>query len=280
MTRNKDSPKALALAEKYKGLLTLYTVDHNDPKSMEEAFEDANALYLNGAMSKDESLVYEKILEAALQAKRNGASLNHIIYSSSVECHRDHGVPHWETSRRTEEYLRNLQTTDECSDLTVHFVRFAHCNENLLNYFAPSKSGWMAFPWDVSVRTPTASVKDGARVTCRLFLDPKLMNNGESVDIVTDFASPSDMAAEVSRVQGRKVQAYKGPWILLHVVNHLFWEPKTIVIMGKFLETNDLSNGFVSEPDKIRVLLKDEINNGEPLESVAAFCERSFSKFE
>ena len=219
--------------------------------------------------------MYVSILEAAMKAKAQGANLRHIIYSSSSECQRrDHMVPHWETSWHTEQHLKQLS---EDQDVNIHFVRYAHCNENLLAFYAPSKSGWMAFPWDVSVSVHTASVQDGARVVCKLFLDPKIMPNGDSIDIVTDFASPEEMAKAVSKVQGRQVQAFKGPWILLNVVSRLVFEPNSIVRMGEYIEQN-WSRDFLQDTNKIHELLKDEVEKGEPLESLSSFCERCFTK--
>jgi hypothetical protein len=131
-------------------------------------------------------------------------------------------------------------------------------------------------PWDPSVPVHTASVKDGARVACKLFLDPSLLPHGHKLDVVTDFCSPHNMAAAVSLASGgTTVEAYKGPWILLNVFSRLAYDVESITTMGKFFETH-WTKDIVPEPDKIREVLRDEIAAGEPLETVEAFCQRHF----
>ena len=98
----------------------------------------------------------------------------------------------------------------------------------------------MAFPWDPSVPVHTASVRDGARVVGKLFQDPTLLPSGATLDVVTDFSSPNDMAQAITMAGSNtlQIQAYKGPWIFLKVIRWLAYEPNSIVIMGNFIETN------------------------------------------
>jgi len=276
LTRNKHSQKARHLLEGLvnQDLLELYNVDYDDASSFTQAFDGADALLLNVIMSKKESQQYRNMLAAALEAK----TIQHIIYSSSTECQLDHGIPHWETSWKTEQYLDTLSS--DHPQLTYHVLRYAHCNDNLLTFYKPASDGTMYVPWDPSVKVHTASVRDGARVACKLFLNPTLLPHGHRLDVVTDFCSPHDMAACVSRAKGgATVTAYKGPWILLNVISRLAYEPGSITTMGKFLETH-WTKDIVPEPNKIREVLKDEIDAGEPLESVEAFCQRHFGSAE
>lgn len=67
----------------------------------------------------------------------------------------------------------------------------------MLTFYRPDGDGWMPFPWDPSVRVHTASVRDGARAACKLFLDPSSLPPGGMIDVTTDFRSPDEMAAEV-----------------------------------------------------------------------------------
>jgi hypothetical protein len=215
LTRNKNSQKAKRLLEglQNKDLLKLYDVDYDDASSFTQAFESADALLLNVIMSKEESQQYRNILTAALAAK----TIRHVIYSSNTECQLDHGIPHWETSWKTEQYLEKLASYHP--ELTYHVLRYAHCNDNLLSFYRPGLNDTTIYvPWDPSVPVHTASVKDGARVACKLFLDPSLLPHGHKLDVVTDFCSPHNMAAAVSLASGgTTVEAYKGPWLLLNV---------------------------------------------------------------
>lgn len=273
LTRNKGSTKAQNLLRGKEDFLELYSVDYNDASTLKEAFHNANALFLNVIMSKQESHQYKIMMEVAL----NSGTIRHVIYSSSSECQRNHGVPHWKTSWDTERKLQQmLRKQQQNHPITVHILRYAHCHENILTYYKPSKRGWMAFPWDPSVQVHTASVRDGARVACQLFLNPLRMPSGDIMDITTDVCSPHEMAAAVSRHKGQTVRAYKGPWMLLHMVRHLAYEPRSIAIMGKFIERN-WSRDMVPAADKIRQFLKDEIDSGEPLDSMDRFCRRHFA---
>ena len=96
------------------------------------------------------------------------------------------------------------------------------------------------------------------------------------LDFSPFFHSPKEMADAVSKAKGQQIRAYKGPWILLNVVHYLAFEPKTIKIMGEWLEMNSKKE-MIQNPDKIRDFLKDEIANGETLETVQQFCQRHFA---
>lgn len=80
----------------------------------------------------------------------------------------------------------------------------------------------------------------------------------------------------MSEAEGRTVRAYKGPWIFLNVIGRLAYEPRSIKIMGEFIERH-WTKDIVKDADKIRDFLKDEIEGGEPLESVRDFCRRHFA---
>ena len=268
LTRNKESPKAKDLLKRYENI-ELYNVDYDDASTLEEPFYGANALLVNLIMSKNEPHQYKQMIDAAIKS----STLRHLIYSSSGECQLDHGVPHWETSWGTEQYLNTLQ--QQHKDLTYHILRYFHCNENMITYYKPTNE-FMPFPFDPAVKVYTASVRDGARVACKLFLDPSLLPSGGILDIATEFCSPQEMAEAVSKAMGQPIQAYKGPWILLNIVHHLAFEPKTIKIMGEWLEIHSKKE-MIQNPNKLHDFLKDEIENGDTLETVQQFCQRHFA---
>ncbi|KAL3928664.1 MAG: hypothetical protein SGARI_004970 [Bacillariaceae sp.] len=154
-------------------------------------------------------------------------------------------------------------------------VRYAHCNENMQSFFAPKK-GWMAFPWDPSVEIHTASVRDGARVACKMFCEPDLLDYGEAIDIVSDFMSPNKMAEYITNTTGTTTKAYKGPWIFIKFGHWFGYEASSILTMGKRIETHWKKEGYLTPlKHDITEFLADEIKE-EPLETVEAFVERSF----
>jgi NmrA-like family len=285
LTRDKTSKRAAKLVEKTgPQTLSLVDVDYWSKESLRAALKGADALYINSTMSKDEAKQYEQIIDVAVDE----VGIQHLIYSSTVECQKDHGVPHWETSQHTEMYLQ--QKYQECKGTAkqfgYHLVRFSNCNENMLTYFAP-KNGYMAFPYDPSVGGHTASVKDGARVACRLFAQPNSlpMDGTGIVNVATEYRTANDWAAAVTKAKAgetdcfgkakKPIRAYKGPWIFVKFGHNFGWEPSSILTMGAYLEKY-WSESYISTGTSIHEYLKEEIQAGEPLETIEEFATRHF----
>ncbi len=265
LTRNRSSSSAQNLAEIPN--VTIAETDYSS-ESLKSIFIGVDALYLNYAMVENEAEIESTIIDAALES-----GVQHIIYASTVGCENDHGVPHWTSSYKTEEYLKKCY--NERGDFKYHFSRLAHFNENILpgSYFPP-KNGKITCPTNVDAICATASLRDAARVACKLFSEPSRLPNGSSINVVTEEVSYKQIAAAVSKAKGETIVAERGPWIFTTFGHWFGWEANSILCMAKYLNANKCT-GF--EMDTLRNLLKEEIEAGEPLETIEKFAERHFS---
>lgn len=268
LTRNKFSDGAKRLSKVPN--VTIAATDYSS-ESLMKVFSGVDALYLNYAMVKNEAEVEKTIIDAALES-----GVQHIVYASNVGCEKDHGVPHWISSYKTEEYLKERYSKDDGKDFKYHFMRLAHFNENFTpgSYFPP-KNGKITYPWNADALVATSSLRDAARVACKLFAEPCKLPNGSYIDAITEDMTSTGIAAAISKATGETVTAVKGPWIFTAFGQWFGWEANTILCMAKYIDVNNC-NGF--DLDAMRNFLQEEIEDGEPLETIENFAKRHFSK--
>lgn len=272
LTRRASSNEAINLSKMPN--VTVAETNYSSIESLKNVLKGVDALYLNYAMVENEAEIERSIIDAAIES-----GVKHIIYASTVGCERDHGVPHWKSSFKTEEYLKECHS--RCTekkggdDFKYHFVRLAHFNENILpvSFFAP-KNGYITYPWRTDVRCATSSLRDVARVACKLFTEPLRLDNGSSIDAATEFFTPNDLAKYVSNAKGEAISAAKGPWIFTTFGHWFGWEASTILSMAKYMDINEFVD--VSITDMHDFLQKKEIEI-EPLETIQSFVCRHFS---
>lgn len=270
LTRKESSDGAKCLSEVPN--VTIAATDYSG-KSLMNIFSGVDALYLNYAMVEIEAEVEKTIIDAALES-----GVQHIIYASAVGCQKDHDVPHWVSSCKTEDYLKeryNNNKDEGKDDFKYHFMRLAHFNENFTpgSYFPP-KNGKINFPWNTDSLIATSSLRDVARVACKLFAEPWKLPNGSFIDAITEDVTTADIAAAITKATGETVTAVKGPWIFTTFGHFFGWEANTILCMSKYIDANNLI-GF--DLDAMRNFLQEEIEEGEPLETIEDFAKRHFS---
>jgi len=268
LTRNASSADAIKVSK-----IPYTTVAETDysSKSLKDVLTGVDALYLNYAMVKNEADIESRIIDVALES-----CIQHIIYASTVGCERDHGVPHWTSSYRTEEYLK-LCHEKQGKDFKYHLVRLGHFNENILpGSYMPPKNGTITYPWGANVPVVTSSLRDVARVVCKLFAEPWKLQNGCSIDAITEYVTVSDIAASISKAKGETISAAKGPWIFTTFGHWFGWEANTILCMAKYIDAQRFPLDF--DIDGMRDFLEKEIrDDNEPLETMEKFAFRHFS---
>lgn len=272
LTRNASSNAAInILSNSPKSNVTLAEVEYLSHESLKLALQGADALYLNYAMIENEAEVEKTIIDAAISA-----GVKHIVFASHINCEKDHGVPHWESSRKTNEYLKECllmaQAKQEDTAFRFHLVRLAAFNENVLSHFLP-KGGKMTFPWRQDARFATASLRDVARVACKIIAQPLQLENGASIDVATEFTTSSDWATAISEASGENVAALKGPWIFTTFGHYFGWDASTILTMAEYIDKHELVDDI--DPTVMRDFLQKEIEV-EPLETVENFAKRHF----
>jgi uncharacterized protein YbjT (DUF2867 family) len=262
LTRSASSKEAMEISSNVSVVETNYSTE-----SMNAIFKGVDALYLNYAMVKNEAEVESSIIDAALNA-----GVKHIVYASTISCENDHGVPHWTSSYATEEHLKKCHS-ESANNFLFHFVRLGHFNENMLpgSYFPP-KNGKLTYPWRSDARFPTSSLRDAARVACKLFAEPWKLANGSSIDTVTEYVTTEQIAAGISKAEGKFIKAAKGPWIFTTFGHYFGWEASTILTMAEYIDANELLD---MNFDTMLNLLKEEIDV-EPLETIEKFTKRHF----
>lgn len=275
LTRNASSDAAVNLSQSTPNLTVVETV-YSSRESLENALRDVDALFLNYALVQNEAEIEKIIIDAAIDS-----GVKHIVYSTTAACEKDHGVPHWESSRKTNEYLRECLAakrkegcTDE--DFRFHLLQLAHFNENILpgSYFPP-KNGAIAYPWRSDAQFATCSLRDAARVACKLFADPALLANGASICAVTEFVTVEEIAAAVSEARGERIRPAKGPWIFTTFGHWFGWEASSILTMAEYIDKYE----FMDDVSTVEMgeFLKEETKT-EPLETMTKFALRNFAQ--
>lgn len=275
LTRNASSSDVAASLSQSTPNLTVVETVYSSKKSLENALRDVDALFLNYAIVQNEAEIEKLIIDVAIES-----GVKHIIYASTCETKDQHGVPHWESSRKTNEYLRECLAAKQKEgwtneDFCFHLLQLPHFNENILpgSYFPP-KNGAITYPWRSNAQFATCSLRDAARVACKLFADPTLLANGASIGAITEFVTVEKIASAVSEACGETIRPAKGPWIFTTFGHWFGWEASSILIMAEYIDkyefTEDMSSVKMSE------FLKEEIKT-EPLETMAKFALRNFA---
>ena len=155
LTRNSTSAKAENLSKLPN--VTVEETDYSSAESLRNALQNSDALYLNYALVENEAEIEKLIIDVAIEV-----GVKHIIYASTAG-KKNQGVPHWTSSRKTDEYLEEClsKAREEGKDFTYHLVQLGHFNENILpgSYFPP-KNGKISYPWRGDVQFATSSLRD------------------------------------------------------------------------------------------------------------------------
>lgn len=271
LTRNASSEKARNIGKLPN--VTVAETDYLSVESLMSVLQNADALYLNYAMVENVADIEKSIIDTAIES-----GVKHIVYASTAG-EKNQGVPHWKSSLMTDEYLEKClsEARKHGKDFTYHLVQLAHFNENILpGSFFPPNNGKITYPWRSDAQFATSSLRDAARVACKLFVEPQKLNNGGTIDAVTELVSVDNIAKSLSKATGDKIRAKKGPWIFTTFGHWFGWEASAILTMAEYIDTH----GFVKDLSLTDMadFLQEEIEAGEPLETMEIFARRHFGK--
>jgi hypothetical protein len=76
---------------------------------------------------------------------------------------------------------------------------------------------------------------------------------------VTEYVTTEQIAAEISKSEGKFMKAAKGPWIFTTFGHYFGWEASTVLSMAKYIDANELLD---MNFDPMLNLLKEEIDVG------------------
>mmetsp|Transcript_23488 Transcript_23488/g.27732 ORF Transcript_23488/g.27732 Transcript_23488/m.27732 type:complete len:329 (-) Transcript_23488:66-1052(-) len=271
LTRNASSEEAKKLGKNPH--VTVAETDYSSVESLRKVLKNVDALYLNYALVKNEAEIEKLIIDVAIESE-----VKHIVYASTVS-QKNHGVPHWASCSKTEQHLEEYlsKTQQDGHDFKYHLIKLAHFNENILpgSYFPPKK-GKLTYPWRSNARFATSSLRDAARVACKLIVEPAKLENGGSVDALTELVTVDDIAKDISKATGNEVLPTKGPWIFTKFGHWFGWQASSILSMAKYIDAHGFVDGI--NFNEMTDFLEEEIKAGEPLETVGMFAYRHFGK--
>ena len=160
---------------------------------------------------------------------------------------------------------------------SYHTLRFSHLNDYLLTPPQAPSDGWIAYPWQPSIRVHTASAKDGARVVCKLVSQPDAYKNGTTLNVVTEYKNPHEMAQFITLATGTPIQAYKGPASLVTLGQLTGYFSRTMAAMGEYMEQHWTKDSIQQTKTDLQDFLKEELEE-EPLETLESFVNRNFGE--
>jgi uncharacterized protein YbjT (DUF2867 family) len=203
LVRDKRSSKAQDLESLG---VELMLGDFRDPTSLEMAVNgvygvfsvlpsSADAHY--GITDEDEVRFGIAVIDAAKRA-----SVQHLVYSSTIGASPDIGLGHYESKWHIEQYLRQ-------SGLPFTIVRPAPFMELLLYPHFGLRQGVVTFFGAPDRIVQFIAVRDIGAIAAKLLVDPSRL--GITIDIASDALSGNDIAAKISQAIARQVTYMQVP---------------------------------------------------------------------
>ena len=200
LTRNPDSPGAIALADEGAQVVA---GDLNDRASLDRAIKGCEGVF--GVTNFWEHFAEEEPQGINLIESVADAGIDFFILSTLPNALELSGgelpVPHFDIKAHLEQRARE-------TDVPTAFIHVAFYYENFLNFFPPQKqedgSYAIGFPQG-DTRLAAVSVTDVGGVVRPMFENPDTYA-GEVVGVVGDDRPPADYAAAMSDVLGRDVR--------------------------------------------------------------------------
>lgn len=149
-----------------------------------------------------------------------------------------------------------------------------HFNENLLpGSYYPQKNGKVTISWEPTAGVHTSSLRDVARVACKLFADNTLLENGTSIDCITEYCTAKHFADMIANATKTDVVCMRGPWVFVKFGQHFGLSAKSVITMARFIKRNNMKeSGSLTQ---MQEFLKEEMKD-EPLETFEKFAIRNF----
>ena len=199
LVRDPESAKAQSLAERG---VELAAADAADPASLAQAIKGADAFFymtmppggMRNADTAGETAQGIALADAAAQAQ-----VPRIVYSSVGGADRGSGIPHFESKRRVEEYLQEL-------NLPVTFIRPVFFIENFV-FMGPSLEDdeiVVRLPMPDGIALQMVAVRDIGKAAAAALLGTPI--HGGAVEIAGDARTGSEIAAAFGEHAGKKAR--------------------------------------------------------------------------
>jgi uncharacterized protein YbjT (DUF2867 family) len=200
LVRDPQKPRARALAESG---IELVQGDLDDHESLERALAGTYGVFSvqNFFQAGYDGEIRQGTAIADLAKK---AGVEHFVYSSVGSAYRDTGISHFETKRKIEEHLRNL-------DLPFTILRPVFFMHNWEGMRERIFEGVFEGPLDPGKPLQQLAVDDLGAFVAMALAGPKRWI-GREVDIAGDELTMSETARIFGQVTGREVCYVQVPW--------------------------------------------------------------------
>jgi uncharacterized protein YbjT (DUF2867 family) len=200
LTRDPQKPEAQALADRGAEVVQ---GDMEDRSSMERALEGAYGVF--SVQNFWETGYDGEVRQGRTVADAaKAAGVEHLVYSSVGSAHRQTGIPHFESKREVEEYVRD-------SGLPYTILRPVWFMQNWEMMRGMVLGGTLAQPLDPDKPFQQVAVEDIGDFAAIAFENPGRWV-GREVDLAGDDQTMPEMAETFGRVIGREISYYQVPW--------------------------------------------------------------------
>lgn len=190
----RDTGRARDLADRGAELVV---VDLDDPAGLRRAFDGAAAVFAMTTMTGPSGTDGEVAHGRAIADAGRQAGVSHLVYSSVGGAERHTGIPHFDSKRRVEEYMLELQ-------LPVVVVRPTFFMDNFLGMFTPTvDEGRLVLraPLAPGVPLQMIAVADIGKAAATALLDPDAVPGG-AVEISGDERTGEQLADIFGHARG------------------------------------------------------------------------------
>lgn len=178
--------------------------DFDDGSSLETAMEGTNGLFLISHYWEGVEREVERGIRAAEVAAE--VEIEQLVFASVANCDRGTGVPHFESKRRIEERIEQLEVPHT-------FLRPVAFMENWEwpEVREQIRNGTLAWPLSPNTRYKQIAVTDIGAVAARVFEDPERWT-GRSVQLAGDERTMKEIADAFGRALGHEVRYEQTSW--------------------------------------------------------------------
>ena len=175
----------------------LVTADLNDAGSLEEALRGATAVFAMTTFTGPGGTRSETEHGLVIGDAADRAGVDRLVYSSVGGADRATGIPHFESKRRVEEHLAEL-------NLRTTFIRPTFFMDNFASFSRPTLEGdtlVVRLPLPGGVPLQMVSTRDIGRVAATALLEPASVPAG-AIEIAGDEMTGEEVAAAFADVKG------------------------------------------------------------------------------
>lgn len=175
----------------------LVTADLNDASSLEVALRGAAAVFAMTTFAGPGGTRGETEHGLTIGNAAHRAGVGRLVYSSVGGAERATGIPHFESKRRVEEHLEEL-------DLRTTFIRPAFFMDNFASFSQPTMDGdtlVVRLPLPEGVPLQMVSTRDIGRVAAAALLEPAGIPGG-AIEIAGDELTGEEIAAAFAHAMG------------------------------------------------------------------------------